>query len=179
MDNGKFHLFGKVLISEEDFYDLTHKLKKALPEDLKKADKLSRDSDRVVSGAHSEAQRLLGEAQGESQRVVGDARSQADRTIADSRSHSERIIEDARREAERIVADAQQHAEQLVAENTITQRAQQFSEATHNAALHESEEMRHQADNYAFEVLEKVELVMHKLLHGVEQGKEQINENRR
>ena len=56
----------------------------------------------------------------------------SDRNVADSRSHSERIIEDARREAERIVADAQQHAEQLVAENTISQRAQQFAEATHN-----------------------------------------------
>ena len=71
LENGKGHFFGKVLINEEDFFDQTSKLKKALPDDLKKAERLSRDSDRVVSGAHSEAQRLLGEAQGE-YATVGD-----------------------------------------------------------------------------------------------------------
>jgi hypothetical protein len=53
------------------------------------------------------------------------------------------------------VADAQQHAEQLVAEHVITQRAQQMAEQTHLDSVRESEEMRAQADGYAYEVLNK------------------------
>ena len=154
----------------------TAKLKKALPDDLKKAERVTRDSDRVVSGAQTEAQRLVSDAQSEAQRMVGDARAQADRIIQDARSHSDRIIDDARREAERIVADAQQHAEQLVAEHTLTQRAQQLAEETHRVATRDAEEMRAQADGYALEVLDKAGIMLQKLAGGVEQGKEQIRQ---
>jgi len=132
----------------------------------------------VVTGAHNEAHRLVSDAQGEAQRLVADARAAADRTIQDSRSHSDRIIEDARREAERIVADAQQHAEQLVAEHVITQRSQEFAETTHQHAQADAQEMRDQADQYALEVLEKTSTILQKLLGGVEQGKNQIHQNR-
>jgi RNA polymerase-binding transcription factor DksA len=50
-------------------------------------------------------------------------------------------------------ADAQQHAEQLVAEHVITQRAQQMAEQTNQEAVREAEEMRAQADSYAYDVL--------------------------
>lgn len=178
MENGKGHLFGRVFIDEEAFFDQTAKLKKALPEDLKKADKVARDSDRVISGAHNEAHRLVGDAQSESQRLVGEARAAADRTVQDSRAHSERITEDARREAERIIADAQQHAEQLVAEHVITQRSQEFAEATHRGAVADAEDLHVQADQYALEVLEKTGAILQKLMSGVEQGKNQIHQNR-
>lgn len=177
VENGKGHFFGRVMIDEEAFFDQTSKLKKALPEDLKKAERVSRESDRVVTGAHNEAQRLVADAQAEAQRLVSDARSAADRTVADARSHSDRIVEDARREAERIIADAQQHAEQLVAEHVITQRAQQFAEETHQAALGDSREMRDQADQYAYDVLDKTSTVLQRLLGSVEQGKDQIRQN--
>ena len=176
VDNGRAHVFGKVVIDEQAFFVQTAKLKKALPDDLKKAERVTRDSDRVVSGAQSEAQRMLSDAQGEAQRMVSDARAQADRTIQDARAHSDRIIDDARREAERIVADAQQHAEQLVAEHTIIQRAQQQAEETHQLALRDADELRTQADGYALEVLNKAGVVLEKLLSGIEQGKEQLTQ---
>lgn len=188
VENGKYHVFDKVFIDEQAFFIQTSKLKKALPDDLKKAERVTRDSDRVVSAAQNEAQRMVGEAQSEAQRMVGeakaeaqrlvgDARAQADRTIQDARSHSDRIIEDARREAERIVADAQQHAEQLVAEHTITQRAQQIAQEMHHASVRDSQEMRAQADSYAYEVLDKAGAVLQKLAMGIEQGKEQIRQS--
>lgn len=178
VENGKGHVFGKVFIDEQAFFIQTSKLKKALPDDLKKAERVTRDSDRVVTQAQNEAHRMVTEAQTEAQRLIGDARAQADRTIQDSRNHSDRIIEDARREAERIVADAQQHAEQLVAEHVITQRAQQMGEQIHLTATQEAEEMRTQADGYAFEVLEKAGAVLERLAAGIDQGKEQIRPSR-
>ena len=175
VENGK-GAFGKRVINEEEFFVLLTRLKSALPEDLKKAERLARDTDRVVSSAQGEAQRVLSEAQSEAQRLVGDARSQADRAVQDSRQRSERIIDEARREAERIMADAQQHAEQLVAENSITQRAQQLAETTQQTAVREADEIRMQADDYALEVLERVENVLHRLTSGVQAGKDQMRQ---
>jgi len=179
VDNGKYHVFGKVVIDEQAFFVQTSKLKKSLPENIKKADRIEKDSERMVSGAQTEAQRLVSDAQTEAQTLIGDARSSADRTIQDARSHSDRIIEDARREAERIVADSQQHAEQLVAEHVITQQAQHAGTEIHEGAIRDSEEMRRQADAYAFSVLDKVSAMLQRLGDGVEEGKEQIRQNQR
>ncbi len=164
------------LVDEDAFYVLTLRLKNALPEDIKKATELARKTATVVENANTEAKRMVNDAQNEAQHLVGDARSQADRTIEDARSRAERTIEDARREAERIVADAQQHAEQLVAEHTITQRATQNAEKTEQDAAREADELRRQADDYAYDILDRTENILQKLMTGVQQGKDQIQQ---
>lgn len=164
------------IVDEDAFFVLTQRLKNALPEDIKKAEKLARQSEQVVTSANSEAKRMVTDAQSEAQHMVSDARAAADRTVEDARSRSDRMIEDARREAERIVADAQQHAEQLVAEHTITKRAGEAAEKTEQVALREAEELRRQADDYAYDILDRTETILQKLVTGVQQGKNQLQE---
>ena len=164
------------IVDEDAFFVLTQRLKNALPEDIKKAEKLARQSEQVVTSANSEAKRMVTDAQNEAQHLVGDARSQAERSVEDARGRSDRMIEDARREAERILADAQQHAEQMVADHTITQRATQTAEKTEQDALREADDMRRQADDYAYDILDRTETILNKLTLGVQQGKSQIQE---
>lgn len=164
------------IVDEDAFFVLTQRLKNALPEDIKKATELARKTASVVENANSEAKRMVTDAQNEAQHLVGDARSQADRALEDSRSRSERMVEDARREAERILADAQQHAEQLVADHTVTQTAEKTAEKTEQAALREAEDLRRQADDYAYDILDRTETILNKLMTGVQQGKNQIQQ---
>jgi cell division septum initiation protein DivIVA len=170
------HVLGKVVINEEEFYIQVTKLKKALPKSLDEAQKITREAERILSGAKNEANRLMSDAQSESKRLIDDARSEAERARGDARSHADRIVEDARREAERIVADAQQHAEQLVAEDTIMQRAQDAAIALHEQAQHDAQAMRDHADQYAFEVLDRTSAVLNKLVVGVEAGKDHLRQ---
>ncbi len=174
VENGKGRFFGKVVIDEEAFYMLTTKLKKSLPRDLQEADRVTRQSTQIMSGAETEAGRLLEDAQEEAQRLRSDARAQADRMIQNAREDQDRIVEEARREAERIEADARQHAEQLVAEHTITQSAQRTAEDLQRTAEDESAELRAQANDWALARLEQLESILHKLQSSVEQGKEQL-----
>jgi cell division septum initiation protein DivIVA len=164
------------IVDEDQFFVLTQRLKNALPEDIKKATELARKTASVVENANSEAKRMVTDAQNEAQHLVGDARSQADRAVEDARSRSERMVEDARREAERILADAQQHAEQLVAEHTITQTATQTAEKTEQDAAREAEDLRRQADDYAYDILDRTEVILNKLMTGVQQGKHQLQQ---
>ena len=162
------------MVDEDQFYVLTTQLRKALPEDIKKAELLARKSEQVVSTATNEAQRMVSDAQNEAQHLVSDARSAADRAQQEARNRSDRILEDARREAERIVADAQQHAEQLVAEHSITQRSQQVAMDTEQTATRDADELRRQADDYAYDILDRTETILHKLMTGVQHGKDQL-----
>ncbi len=164
------------IVAEDAFFVLTQRLKNALPEDIKKATELARKTASVVENANSEAKRMVTDAQNEAQHLVGDARSQADRAVEDARSRSERMVEDSRREAERILADAQQHAEQLVSDHTITQTATQTAEKTEQVSLREAEDLRRQADDYAFDILDRTETILNKLMTGVQQGKNQIQQ---
>ncbi len=170
------HVLGKVVINEEEFYIQVTKLKKALPKSLDEAQKITREAERILSGAKNEAGRLMSEAQSESKRMVDDARAESDRVRGDARQHSDRTVEDARREAERIVADAQQHAEQLVSEDTIMQRAQETAQTLQEQAQQDAREMREHADQYAFEVLDRAGAVLGKLTVGVEAGKDHLRQ---
>lgn len=185
VEDSKHHYFGRTVIDEAEFYNHTTSLRKALPDDIEKARRVTRDSSRVViqakeqgertvSEAQAEAQRLLSESRSLAERTTQDARAQADNAVDTARSQADRAIEDAKREAERIVADAQQHAEQLVAEHAITQQAQRTAEELHALATNDAETMRSQADAYAYEVLEKASIVLGKLSVGLEQGKAQL-----
>ena len=164
------------LVDEDAFFVLTQRLKNALPEDIKKATDLARKTATVVENANNEAKRMVTDAQNEAQHLVGDARAQADRAVEDARARAERTIEDARREAERIVADAQQHAEQLVAEHTITQRTTETPEKTELEANRDAQDLRRQADDYAYDILDRTETILQKLINGVQQGKDQIQQ---
>jgi vacuolar-type H+-ATPase subunit H len=176
VEDSKHHYFGRTVIDEGEFYMHTQSLRKALPDDLEKARRVTRDSSRVVIQAKEQAERTVSEAQAEAQRLLSEARAHVDRTTQDARTQADHVVEDARREAERIVADAQQHAEQLVAEHALTQRAQQGAEEVLSIATQDAEAMRLQADTYAYEVLEKAGIVLSKLSIGIEQGKAQIRQ---
>ncbi|MEO6906894.1 MAG: hypothetical protein ABI210_03295 [Abditibacteriaceae bacterium] len=163
------------IVDYDTFFVLSTRLKGSLPEDIKKAEKLAREGQQVVVTARAEAQRTVTEAQNEAQRVLGDSHSQSERIVSEARTRGDRVLEDARREAERIIADAQQHAEQLVADHAVTARAQQSADQMEQAAVQESQHLREQADDYAFDILDRAETVMRKLLIGLEHGKAQVN----
>lgn len=162
-------------VNYDEFFVLSTRLKGSLPEDIKKAERLAKEGQQVVVTARAEAQRTVTEAQNESQRVLSDSRSQSERIVAEARTRGDRVLEDARREAERIIADAQQHAEQLVADHAITARAQQAADQMEQAAVQESQHLRQQADDYAYDILDRAETVMRKLVIGLEHGKTQLN----
>lgn len=176
MDSSKSLPLTKNRIVDYDaFLVLSTRLKGALPEDIKKAEKLAREGQQVVVTARAEAQRTVTEAQSEAQNVLGDSRSQGERIVAESRTRADRVLEDARREAERIIADSQQHAEQLVSDHAITSRAQQAADQMEQAAIQESNHLRQQADDYSYDILDRAETVMRKLVIGLEHGKAQLS----
>jgi len=82
----------------------------------------------------------------------------------------ERTIAQAQEEAERVVALARTEAAELTAEHPIAQAAEAQAASVHEQAQKEAENIRTGADEYAFEVLCKLEQEMKRALTVIENG---------
>ncbi|RLC55853.1 MAG: hypothetical protein DRI80_17085 [Chloroflexota bacterium] len=98
-------------------------------------------------------------------------------SIPDEVRRAERIIREkdrtmaqAHEEAERIVALARNEAARLTAEHTIAQAAEARAAAIRERAEREAESIRAGADDYAFDVLCKLEQELKRALTVVENG---------
>ena len=94
-----------VIVDEDKFLDLVDQMRITIPEEVKKAQKL-----------FSEKERILAQAQEESARITAKAREKAEQLIAENliaqeaKRRAKQIIEQARMEAEGIKADSDQYA---------------------------------------------------------------------
>lgn len=98
-------------------------------------------------------------------------------SIPDEVRRAERIIRDkdrtiaqAHEEAERILALARSEAAQLTGEHSITQAAEERAITIRKQAERQAENIRTGADDYAFEVLCKLEQELRRTLTVIENG---------
>jgi vacuolar-type H+-ATPase subunit H len=82
----------------------------------------------------------------------------------------DRTIAQAHEEAERIVSLARSEAAQLTAEHVIAQAAEERAAATRKQAERAIEAIRSEADDYAFDVLCKLEQELKRALTVIENG---------
>ncbi len=98
-------------------------------------------------------------------------------SIPDEVRRAERVIREKERtlaqtqeETERIISLARSEAVQLTAEHAITQASEARSAAIHEQAEQEAENIRAGADDYAFDVLCKLEQDLRRTLTVIENG---------
>lgn len=139
--------------NHEQFYYLVLKIRANLPEDMKKAQRVSRDSEKIVGHARDTASQ-----------EVEKARADAAAIVEGGRADSDRIVQAARVEADRLVEQSEIHS-------MATAEAR---EIVHNAET-EADEIRHGADEYARDVLANLEGVLDKALGTVQRGREALD----
>lgn len=152
---------------EDQFYYLVLKIRANLPDDMKKAQRVARDSERIVDEARDAATQQL-----ESGRV------EANRVVADAKADAERMVEEARSESLRIIEQARAQAAQMVERSEIMQMATAQAHDTIRRSETEANEIRKGADDYARDVLTALEGQMNKALTAVQRGKDMLDSSR-
>jgi cell division septum initiation protein DivIVA len=141
------HFFNKAWgIDLEEFYILTNKIKMALPDDVRKATRLTKDSQRIVEEARLEAEQILERARKEADRMVADAKAEADRL----------------KDGHEIARMATTQAKEMLA---------QAEESAH--------EMRRGADDYALDVLTRMENEVTTVMRTIQKGREKLEREMR
>ncbi len=142
--------------NHEQFYYLVLKIRANLPDDMKKAHRVARDSERIVDEARSAAQQQL-----ESGRI------EAIKTVEEAKEEAQRILEQARFRASQMVEKSEVYQMATAQANEILRRAET-----------EAAEIRKGADEYARDVLSNMEAIMSKALATVQRGRETLERSR-
>lgn len=106
---GSKQVMNKALwVDLDEFFARTNKIRASLPEEMKRANRISRESQRILEDAREEARRLLEEARAEAERTVTAARAEAERLVEQGE-----IRRLATEKAAEIIAAAEQRAEEI------------------------------------------------------------------
>lgn len=131
------------------------KIRASLPSEVKQAANLTRESERIVETA----------------------REDADQTRTNAEREAQRVIEEAKAEAERLLEAARLEQQRMVGESEILKIAKAQSEEIRVAADREAVTLRRGAEDYAFDVLSRLEGVVGKAMTAIEKGKSEMNRN--
>jgi len=113
-------LTGKCLIDAEEALDLLDRVRNAIPEEVKRAEWLTAERDRVIREGQAEAERMLAQAQEYIAKMVSEseitrrAKEERERILASAREQADQIEREARRYAESVLAQLQEHLERTL-----------------------------------------------------------------
>lgn len=139
-------------LNKDECVLLIRKIHAGLPEAVKQAEQITKEGERILHSAQQEAQLTLNRAQAESGRLMEASEREAARTLEQARAERERLVSESE-----VLRAAKAEAERL--------KAEAEAEATN---------LRRQADEYALDILTRIEGVISKALMSVERGKQEI-----
>jgi cell division septum initiation protein DivIVA len=146
-------LFGITLgLNKDECAVLLRKIHAMLPEQVKEAAVITRDSERIVVSAREDAQMTLERA----------------------KSEAEKLLEAARREADRMMEQTKIEREQMLGENEILRLAKEQAGQIQADAEAEATRVRRGADDYALDVLTRLEGNVSKIMAAIERGKSEL-----
>ncbi|MCZ7670280.1 MAG: ATPase [Chloroflexi bacterium] len=89
------------LIEEDKLYNLIDQMRVTIPEEVKRANRVEAEKDRVLAQAHEEADRILDLAKQEAEELV-----KRDAIVSSAQQRSDNILERSHRDAEALRSDA-------------------------------------------------------------------------
>ena len=106
----KWHVLRRAWGMDEDkFFTLLNKLRASLPEDMKRASSIARDSDRIFAEAHEQASGILAEAQEQAALLVSN-----DEISRQAMKQAEEILRQAHEEAGEIRRQVNDYAKRVL-----------------------------------------------------------------
>lgn len=143
---------GRVMLNEQDVLNLIDQMRVSIPEDMREAQKIVRERDRLLEDAREEGTRAAERAEAEIQSKLNEttfvqlAEQRAREIEAEARSQAQEVVAQARGEVERIIAGADE----------------------------EASERRAGADDYALDVLRRLDSQLTSFLTSVRRGVEAL-----
>lgn len=105
---GSVPFSNKVMIDADELYDILHDMRQSLPEEIKQANWISEEKDRILDEAKSEADTIISNANNEHDNIIKSAREQANQMVSEHQ-----IVSEARDMAQNIHSEAVQSAREM------------------------------------------------------------------
>jgi hypothetical protein len=104
-ESWRMPLSAYLVINEDDFLDVIDQMRTAIPKEIRDAEKVERERDRLIAQAQEEAERVVKMAQEEAETVLDDHE-----LVRAATKREQTIIERAQREAQVLKSEADEYA---------------------------------------------------------------------
>jgi cell division septum initiation protein DivIVA len=108
-ESWRMPLSAYLVINEDDFLDVIDQLRTAIPKEIKQAERIQQERDRMIAQAEEEAERIVQMAHDESSKQLEDHQ-----IITAAKQRAQTIIERAQRDAEVLRLEADEYAKQVL-----------------------------------------------------------------
>ena len=105
----KIPLSGRSLVDEDEVLDLIAKIRNSLQEEMRRAEALSSERERILEDGQRRAERIIAQAEEQASRLLRESE-----IIKLAQAEAERIVEEARRQAYEMESGAQAYAKKLL-----------------------------------------------------------------
>ena len=139
-------------LNKAECLTLIQRINKMLPEQVKEAVAITRDSERIVSGA----------------------REDADKTMERAEVEAEKVRDEARRQAEQIIELAKKEREQMIQDSEIFKLAKVRADKALSDSEADAAKVKRGAEDYALHVLFQLENVVGKVANTIERGRSEL-----
>lgn len=181
----------------EDYHDITNKIRASLPEDVKKASRVTAESDKIVDGARETAEQTLEDATAEADEIVRGAQISAEqhlreteaeankmslaaetsakKTVEEARVRAEKMLADAHQASEKKAADAAHQAGIMLSQSELVRLATAQAREIVASAEEGSSSLRLGADQYAQGVMTDLEKQVGELMATIQRGRTKLD----
>lgn len=109
-DSPRVPLTGKSLIATDDLYDILDQLRVSLPEEVKRAEWVSKEKERLLDEGRAEAQKMVEQAKEYIQNVIDESE-----ILRLAKEEAAAVVETAQEEADRIAQGASDYGQEVLA----------------------------------------------------------------
>lgn len=108
-ESGRIPLTGKLMVNEQEVYEIIDRLRQSIPEAMHQAQKLNRDRERLLQQAREDGEALITESKAYAEKLTRESI-----IAARAQGEADRILEDARRVSRDIRIAARDYADDIM-----------------------------------------------------------------
>ena len=169
--------FQRSLIPRDKFLNLIETFRSSLPEEIKKAQWISKESQRILQEAKNKADKIVKDANTLSEEIISSAQEQAQKIISEdeimlqAQTQSKEMIKLAEMEVDTLKNEAR------IQSNEIMISAQDYADNLRESSQKEAELTRTSTDEYANRVLTRLEKDAQQLIKVIHEARIAIAED--
>ncbi|HHT91097.1 MAG: hypothetical protein QM451_00435 [Bacillota bacterium] len=102
-------LVGKVLVDADELFDLLDVIRSAIPEEVKRAEAVSSEMDKMIADGQQQAERMVAKAEEYATKLV-----RSSEIYRQAEAESKLLLEDTKRQAEEMERGAREYAKEVL-----------------------------------------------------------------
>ncbi len=178
---GSFHIpfTGLAFLVDTDrIMAILEKVKASLPEELKQAQFITQENQRIIRESQEKAEALFKTAEEKSRNLLDEAKEKGEKIVLEAEERARMIQKEAEQQTEAILKSAQDQALRKVSESEIVRLAHEQASRLIQQSEQASLKTKEAVEQYASDVLAKLEQELQRLVSVVKKGKERLEESR-